>query len=910
MHTISPVNHRRYHFIVPRKGPYFIQSLKVTYRGQDGVARTLVEGKDWLGSYWFLGATRGLELPVYGGVSFLNSQLTGTIEIEYQSIGGEWTLDDRAIEEILGDRIHNPLTTTWEVIAKVPKLFNPEPHAWEIENMVKMDSVYKALDSIAVAIRLKNDPTGLGGNAHIADKNNPHNVTKAQVQLEKVRNLATLPLTGHNSSNSNDYYLTPQSARLIIANAVGDAFNAFRNNKNNPTDVTAAQVNAYDKEEMNVLLANKLSVTDVAFDTQRFNGLTYEEAKADILTGTALNATQLDGRDLPTLVTEIARSIANSDTFGGRDSEAYRDYVLEGTAANATRFNGRDDTELLAWLTTQGIGGATSLGNRTAAEWEQYIADATVANASKFGGMDFQAFLQALHQADVDADTLNGYTYSDIVNAANNNILSVFGKDEATLKADILSGTADNATKFAGKTETQWDTRIKNTLVLNAERVNGKSFPELVQAVAGEVNLVVGNAGQFAGRTWDVAVQEIQSGTVANAQKLNGETKDDIKNEIFGDIRPLTQQKRIVPAPVGTTPANFRYYELLVVDYSTLTADNKATSAIVNIENLLRVSPTTLPGGVSNVTARINVGLDTLSDNHLTNVAVEFVPTTGTVLTAEQQNALRTAIGLYAEKDSLERKVTYFLQVNKAHRGYSVAEVSVNPVFVTLPFAPQEVDETRMSSEKKVNFTTHFTSGVSSGGGVTKGEVDSAVEALKISSVDPLGVSVNSMLADVQQLQTSYLNLANSLSTDYMTKNDAATLAQTDQNHAREISRLKAGDVLRTLTAVGNTFTVDFENGEGFYCTATGGNLTVNFKPRTYVGTHELTQANGVVQEGYLVLDYSASSVITWTNAVFKGGSAPTLVAGRRYVLRVTGFSFLSNSDVFGTVVLELVSEL
>ena len=96
-----------------------------------------------------------------------------------------------------------------------------------------------------------------------------------------------------------------------------DAFNEFKDRRDNPNQVTASQVGTYSANELDVKLVTKLDDTAVAFDSYRFGGMDYQQVKADILSGTANNSAMLGGRTVDQIVQDIQLAASSGDTFGG-----------------------------------------------------------------------------------------------------------------------------------------------------------------------------------------------------------------------------------------------------------------------------------------------------------------------------------------------------------------------------------------------------------------------------------------------------------------------------------------------------------------------------------------------------------------------------------------------------------------
>lgn len=77
---------------------------------------------------------------------------------------------------------------------------------------------------------------------HINDTNNPHQTTKAQVGLGNVLNFGIADTPTAQAGQRNDLYMTPARTADAIAYQVGNAFTAHVNNYSNPHQVTKTQV--------------------------------------------------------------------------------------------------------------------------------------------------------------------------------------------------------------------------------------------------------------------------------------------------------------------------------------------------------------------------------------------------------------------------------------------------------------------------------------------------------------------------------------------------------------------------------------------------------------------------------------------------------------------------------------------
>jgi hypothetical protein len=175
--VLTAASFRDFHFIVPKFGPYFVDSLIVSIKTITNEVRLLNRGVDYLPSHWFIAASRACSAPIYGSISFLDLDLVGTLTLTYQTLGGDWVQDDTHLAEILADRLHNPRVTSWDVVVDMPYSFPVIDHEWDLVDMVGMKDVTTQLAAIAQAIG-QSQADGLAG--HLTALN-PHGITPAMI---------------------------------------------------------------------------------------------------------------------------------------------------------------------------------------------------------------------------------------------------------------------------------------------------------------------------------------------------------------------------------------------------------------------------------------------------------------------------------------------------------------------------------------------------------------------------------------------------------------------------------------------------------------------------------------------------------------------------------------------------------
>lgn len=391
MQILTAQNYRDYHLIVPNAAPYFVNSLVITFKDTQGNVRTLTEGVDYVCTHMFHDASLACAAPIAGSISFYNTLLAGQIQLKYQTLGGIWTLDADAIAKILADRLHNPRITTWEQVTEQPVTFPVIDHEWNLVDLVGMSEVVTAINEIADMLR-QTGSTGLA--AHLADFNNPHRTTAAQVNLGNVPNFAKattadaqagvrddlfmtpamvaaaisiLPsggLAAHEADHNNphvvtasqvglglvqnygvastsdaqagsrdDVYVTPLKVAAYVNNGIVQQLAAHENDYTNPHRVNAGQVGAYSKAEIDSQMSAKLGTTQQAADSAKFGGQTPAAFTASVLAGKAATAGTAD-------------TATNATKVYGLDQPTLTQQILAGTAANATKAYGLSQSDL------------------------------------------------------------------------------------------------------------------------------------------------------------------------------------------------------------------------------------------------------------------------------------------------------------------------------------------------------------------------------------------------------------------------------------------------------------------------------------------------------------------------------------------------------------------------------------
>lgn len=274
-HALSPPAWKDYHFIIPKLAPFFRNESFKIFDQRTG--QELVEGVDWMATHRFLDASRATAKPVYGSITFFDKELAGVVRLEYQTLGGEWTIDDDLITEILIQKATNPRITTWEEVVDVPDRFPVIDHEWHLDDLVGMSEVRKSIDGIAQSILDSTDVRPVV-NEHINNKSNPHETDKIDVGLGMVANFPISTRAEAIDGESGKSYMTPMRTRQAVESQVGEVVAEHADRRDNPHGTTKATI-GLDKV-VNVGLAEKNEAID---------GVTHEALMTPLRTKEAID---------------------------------------------------------------------------------------------------------------------------------------------------------------------------------------------------------------------------------------------------------------------------------------------------------------------------------------------------------------------------------------------------------------------------------------------------------------------------------------------------------------------------------------------------------------------------------------------------------------------------------------------
>lgn len=200
-------------FIILRASPFFRESLSL-YTGPNKTGTRLIEGRDFFITHDFVAGSNYLGKPMAGGISFTNALYKGNVYAHYQTLGGDFIVNDAVVLEELTRRFYADLRwVRWDQLSEVPSAFPPDAHRHVVTDIKTMADVYYSLEKIAAALVSGGSGTGDDGSRalalivqHMAATSNAH--TPEAVGLGNVRNF---PLATYADATDNraDRYVSP-----------------------------------------------------------------------------------------------------------------------------------------------------------------------------------------------------------------------------------------------------------------------------------------------------------------------------------------------------------------------------------------------------------------------------------------------------------------------------------------------------------------------------------------------------------------------------------------------------------------------------------------------------------------------------------------------------------------------------
>lgn len=304
-HTLTRVTGRTNRMFAPKFGAYYKESLDI--RTVSG--KKLIYDTDYVCTYyyddiWDLNAKECCAIIV-----IKNPDIGDTLRITYQALGGPYALNIDELKDILSEVDSKPENLGWDDIRNKPLQLPPELHYheyWQLYGLEStvinlellgdawvvgrkgiisdnrfyyegyIDLAQKALDDYTVKVM-----------AHITDRNNPHLTDKVKVGLDLLNNWAIANSAESVSRTVNNKYQSIGGVYDQIEAHVIPVFDDHLRRQDNPHNVKLSDplLNLYSTQEIQTLIDTRLKRTEVAFDSNAFQGISLTDIYNNFRTG-------------------------------------------------------------------------------------------------------------------------------------------------------------------------------------------------------------------------------------------------------------------------------------------------------------------------------------------------------------------------------------------------------------------------------------------------------------------------------------------------------------------------------------------------------------------------------------------------------------------------------------------------
>ncbi|MND22218.1 hypothetical protein D3C81_144660 [compost metagenome] len=246
---------------VPNYGAYFTESMIVK---EVATGRVLTKGTHYIAAQLQQEATLAMDKEICAVVVITDPTVQDQLLFTYQVVGGVFSTSVSALQKMIEDLDLDERAVEWGAIIGKPTAFPPAPHLHDIGDLYGFEYLVEALDALRNAILIGDEAAHdelrqyiqyedgllrasiaeLKGqfDAHAQDFNNPHKTTKAQVGLGNVDNYGTATTAEAQAGTSNAKFMTPLRTAEAITQQALIPLNAHIADKNNPHNVTKAQV--------------------------------------------------------------------------------------------------------------------------------------------------------------------------------------------------------------------------------------------------------------------------------------------------------------------------------------------------------------------------------------------------------------------------------------------------------------------------------------------------------------------------------------------------------------------------------------------------------------------------------------------------------------------------------------------
>lgn len=261
-HTVTTRSTR---VIKPDFSPYFTESMLVysaTGTTANPVFTLLTHGVDYSFVELYEGVTKVTGKEVCRALLIHRASLPDDFALTYQALGGPQNIDYKALAHAVGTLNQSGQPVDWNDITDKPTGFPPGPHLHDSQDVYGLEYLVENLRAMVYSVQQGSDASEKDMlenvaksrhdallvlrtffqqlDEHFYDWDNPHGVTKGQIQLGSVENRHFVPKVVNGQPVEN--YASPRTTFNIIKGALlGDILKHIDDHRN-PHEVTKTQI--------------------------------------------------------------------------------------------------------------------------------------------------------------------------------------------------------------------------------------------------------------------------------------------------------------------------------------------------------------------------------------------------------------------------------------------------------------------------------------------------------------------------------------------------------------------------------------------------------------------------------------------------------------------------------------------
>lgn len=228
LHSVQPpANISNASFTVALLAPFFMENFEI-WTGINKTGNRLVLGTDYLLTHKFVAGSNQTGKMLYAGVMWTNQAYTGNVYFNYNTLGGDFTVNDVSLVESITNQLYTEVRfVTWDQITGVPSAFPPDAHHHTVNDIKTFADVEDAIRGVSAAILALVTGGGEGGDTgamalirnHLSQTTDAH--TKSAVGLGNVSNYPMAVEQDAQQARA-DRMTSPSIVQYMINRAVGN----------------------------------------------------------------------------------------------------------------------------------------------------------------------------------------------------------------------------------------------------------------------------------------------------------------------------------------------------------------------------------------------------------------------------------------------------------------------------------------------------------------------------------------------------------------------------------------------------------------------------------------------------------------------------------------------------------------